>query len=170
MEKKKHIDVVIIDDNKLFKLAVKTNLERQFSNKNIKIHVFDVGEKSSERIKRDLPEIVILDYHLDSQIHEAADGIAVLDEIRKISPNSHVIMLTGDSNIDVVIKSFLHGANDYVVKNEMEFEKINQSVQRILNSMEFEKEKKKTVAVKNILLSILIILLILNLYFRFAFH
>lgn len=170
MGEKKRIDMVIIDDNKLFKLAVKANLEQQFSDKNIKIHVFDIGEKSIERIKRDLPEIIILDYHLDSQIHQAADGIAVLDEIKQINPESKVIMLTGDSNIDVAIKSFLHGASDYVVKNDMEFEKINRSVQRILDAMEFEQEKKRKVVVKNVLLSIAIVLLILNLCFSIDFH
>ena len=169
MEKKNRIDVVIIDDNKLFKLAVKANLERQFSNKNIKIHVYDLGEKSRERIKRDLPEIVILDYHLDSEVHDAADGIVMLDEIRTMNPDCKVIMLTGDSNIDVVIKSFLLGASDYVVKNELEFEQINHSVQRILDEMHVEKVKKTKVTVKNVLLSIMIVLLILNLYFSIEF-
>jgi adenylate kinase family enzyme len=59
-------------------------------------------------------------------------------------------MLTADDHIDVALKSFHHGASDYVVKTASQFEKINHSISNIfslyghnLKKATFNKETEK---------------------------
>ncbi len=166
MRTQRRIDVVIIEDNKLFKLALKSHLEFAFIDRKIKVHIFGAGENSQERIKRDLTEIVILDYHLDSEIDGAADGIAVLDTIKKESPSTNVIMLTSETDMDIIVKSFQHGAYDYIIKNEFQFDKLKLSMGRIIDNIEKTDIEVKRKKKRDLLLMILIVLLSL----QFIYH
>lgn len=166
MRAQRRIDIVIIEDNKLFKLALKSHLEYAFIDREIKIHVFGVGETSKDRIRRDLTEIVILDYHLDSETDGAADGIAILDSIKKESPLTNVIMLTSETDMDVIVKSFQHGACDYIIKNEFQFEKLKLSMSKIIDSIERHEVVTKRKRKRDLILLIFIILLSL----QFIYH
>ena len=58
-------------------------------------------------------------------------------------------MLTSDDHIDIALKSFHHGASDYVVKAQNQFEKINESILKIFiakeESLQKEEQNKKEV-------------------------
>lgn len=89
------------------------------------------------------PQIVLLDYNLNSKFPDAADGIKVMDWMKKADKNINVIMLTSEDNIDIALKSFHHGASDYVVKTETQFRKINYSLLNLFKMIESKKEAKK---------------------------
>lgn len=55
--------------------------------------------------------MVILDIMSDGQ-----DGIEILKSIKEISPDSEVIMLSSDSEMEVAVRSFRNGDSDYVLK------------------------------------------------------
>lgn len=128
MNIKDPISIFIVDDNKIFALALKADIENAFSKILIHVQSFETGEQCMEKFKEEKPQVVILDYNLNSKYPDAADGIKMLDWIKKENPETNVIMLTGDDNIDVALKSFHHGAVDYVVKTETKFKKINYSL------------------------------------------
>lgn len=135
---KKQITIFIVEDNKTFALALKTDIERAFVNMNIKILLFETGEACIEKFKWENPQVIILDYHLNSKYPEAIDGIKVLDWIMKERNEAFVIMLTHDDDINIAIKSFQHGASDYVVKSDSQFRKITFS---LLNFVKIMKAK-----------------------------
>jgi uncharacterized membrane protein len=144
MEPEKEVTIFIVDDNKVFALALKGSIEEAFKNKSITIHLFETGEKCMEKFSEVIPDIVILDYHLNSEFADAANGLHVLDKIKKSSFSTSVIMLTSNDHIDVALKSFHHGASDYVLKTDTQFQKINHSLSNIFANKElaFLNEKK----------------------------
>jgi serine phosphatase RsbU (regulator of sigma subunit) len=150
---KKQIDIFIVDDNKIFTMAFKGAIEIAFEDREIKIHAFETGERCMESFMQVLPELVILDYHLNSNSPDAANGLEVLDKIKSNHKETSVIMLTGNDHIDIALKSFHHGASDYVVKTGNQFEKINHSISRIFDKKElaFQNEKKAKHAVELII-------------------
>ena len=79
MNTKKQINIFIVDDNKVFTLALKADIETAFEKKPIKIHSFETGETCMEKFKEEKPQVVIVDYHLNSRYPDAANGIKILD-------------------------------------------------------------------------------------------
>ena len=43
---KKQIDIFLVEDDKIFLLALKADIEEAFNNMNIKIHSFSTGERA----------------------------------------------------------------------------------------------------------------------------
>ena len=95
-----------------------------------------------EKFKEKKPKVVILDYNLSCEYPNAADGLKVLDWIKKENSETNVIMLTSDDHIDIAVKSFKHGASDYVVKTETKFKKINYSLSNLFKMMEAKSEAR----------------------------
>lgn len=145
MNIKKQINIFIVDDNKIFSLALKAAIEIAFENLKIEIHSFETGEKCMEEFMEVVPDLVILDYYLNSKSSEAADGLQVLEKIKKDYKETSVIMLTSNDHIDIALKSFHYGASDYVIKTESQFEKIKNSISNILanNELAFQNQEKE---------------------------
>lgn len=128
MNKKSPINIFIVEDNNVFTLALKADIETAFANRPIKIKSFESGESCMKTFREEKPSVVILDYHLNSKNPNAVDGIKVLDWIKRDNNETDVIILSSDDNIEIALKSFKHGAYDYIVKSETKFRKINNSL------------------------------------------
>ena len=143
MYEKNQINIFIVEDNKVFTLALKADIETSFEDKPIKIHTFETGEACMAKFKEEKPQVVVLDYHLNSKYPEAADGIKILDWIKKEKPETNVIMLTCNDNMEIALKSFRHGASDYVVKTETQFMQINYSLSNFFKIIKAKNDAKK---------------------------
>ena len=130
------INIFIVEDNKVFSLLLKSDIENTFKDKSLNIQLFETGEACMQKFIEEKPHVIILDYHLNAKYPDAADGIKVLDWIKEKSIETFVIMMTANDNIDIAIKSFKHGASDYVVKTETKFKKINFSLLNYFKMME----------------------------------
>lgn len=137
------INIYIVDDNTTFTLALKGDIETSFANKPIKIYSFAEANTCMQKFTEVKPQIVILDYHMDSKNPKAADGIKLLDWIKKENEDTNVIMLTSDDHIDIAIKSFKHGASDYIVKSETQSVKIKNSLLNVFKIMTVKGESKR---------------------------
>lgn len=140
---KKQTTIFIVEDNPVFRLALKADIEVAFANVPIKVLLFETGESCMQEFKNEKPQIVIIDYNLNSMVPNAANGIAILDQIKRARPDTKVIMLTSDDHIDIALKAFHHGASDYVVKTDTKFSKINYSLFNLIKLMEATSEAKK---------------------------
>jgi serine phosphatase RsbU (regulator of sigma subunit)/CheY-like chemotaxis protein len=133
VNKQESIHIFIVDDNKIFATTLKSAIEVAFSEIILKIDLFETGERCLEKFATVQPELVILDYHLNSRSPGAANGLAVLGKIKKRNSETGVIMLTSNDHIDVAVKSFNHGASDYVIKTDKQFKKIISSIYKLLS-------------------------------------
>lgn len=143
MNQKNNINIFIVDDNKVFIQALKADIETVFENLPIQVQSFETGEACLEKFNEIKPQVVILDYHLNSKYPYAADGVQVLDLIKKENQDTNVIMLTSDDTLDIASKAFKHGASDYIVKTNTQFEKINFSLSNLFKITQAKSDARK---------------------------
>jgi DNA-binding NarL/FixJ family response regulator len=88
------------------------------------------------------PAIIILDYHLDGIDKKAMNGINVLDKIKSFNQNIYVVMLSAQDKIEVAVNCMHHGADDYVVKSETAFIRLQKIISFITQYKKVESELK----------------------------
>ena len=101
--------VLIVEDEKSISTLLKYNLEKE----GYTIIISQNGEDGIEQVKKNLPDLVILDWMLPD-----LSGIAVCDLIKREPrlKSIPVIMLTAKSEETDKIRGFETGADDYVTK------------------------------------------------------
>ncbi|MBC7937822.1 MAG: response regulator transcription factor [Rhizobacter sp.] len=103
------ITVIIADDHVLYRAGVKTSLSAK---KDIKVIAeADNGMHLLTLLKNVQVDVILLDIQMPIM-----DGIATLPEIKKISPNTKVIMLTFMEDNSMITKLMELGANSYLAK------------------------------------------------------
>ncbi|MES2590689.1 MAG: response regulator [Bacteroidota bacterium] len=136
MPDQKDITIFIVDDDPLYLKS----LELQFNqNPNLKVKTFLSGEACMEKMELK-PDVVILDYILNSSNKEAMDGLNTLIKVKNVSTGTQVIMLSSTESVEVATNSIKLGAFDYVVKNANAFLKLKNCVKKILGIYSKEKE------------------------------
>lgn len=76
------------------------------------------------------PDIVILDYHLSLK-KGADDGLQILQKIKKESPNTKVVMLSGQEHYGLALQTISKGAEHYVVKDKDAFGNLDHIIQSL---------------------------------------
>jgi two-component system OmpR family response regulator len=129
MEFVKPKKIFIVDDDELYLLALKEYLTRDVHHL---VSVFKTGEECLEHIN-EKPEIILLDYHLNSISRNAADGMEILETIKKHYPDIHIVMMSSQEKYGIAAQTIVRGAEQYVVKDRNAFEEIDDIVRDLAN-------------------------------------
>ncbi|MDH5656663.1 MAG: response regulator transcription factor [Spirochaetia bacterium] len=73
---------------------------------------YSTGEQALKDISESKPDLIILDIDLPG-----ISGIELVPEIKKLLPDSKILMYTVFENEDLIIKSIKSGANGYILKD-----------------------------------------------------
>ncbi|OFY84801.1 MAG: hypothetical protein A3F72_05965 [Bacteroidetes bacterium RIFCSPLOWO2_12_FULL_35_15] len=137
MRPQDNISVFLVEDNEVFLKTLALSLGECFKSE-IQIETFLTGEDCFKKIEQNpetAADIVILDYHLNTDSKNAMNGFDVLKKIKKINSGIIVIMLSAEDKLQIAIDCITYGAYEYVVKSETALIRI----QNILkNSLEKE--------------------------------
>ena len=134
--KSEKIKLFLVDDDALFLRSLEIDfLERA----DFSIETYVTGELCLANLSHN-PDIIVLDYYLDSVDKTAMNGIDTLDIIKALNPNIPVIMLSSQDKIDVAIECMHHSAFDYVVKSETAFMRLQKIITNIFKYQKLEKE------------------------------
>jgi DNA-binding NtrC family response regulator len=134
--KNEKIKLFLVDDDILFLKSLEIDfLERA----DFCIETYVTGELCLENLSHK-PDIIVLDYYLDSVDKTAMNGIDTLDIIKALNPDIPVIMLSSQDKIDVAIECMHHKAFDYVVKSETAFMRLQKIITNIFKYQKLEKE------------------------------
>ena len=117
-EKKKKI--FIVEDEELFANLLRDYLMRKTGHD---VYLFTTGEDCLQEMHLK-PDVIILDYYLDSKKKDAADGLEILRKLRSDGSKAHIIILSGQSGFGVAMQSRFDGAQQYVIKDDMAFSRI----------------------------------------------
>ena len=119
--------IFIVDDNEMFAEMVRDHLSQypRFTS-----NIFNTGEECLRHLHEN-PDLVILDYHLNDVSKDAADGLAILEKIKKEAPHVTVIMLSSQGKYTVAAQTISRGATQYVVKDENAFQNISKIVEAL---------------------------------------
>jgi two-component system, OmpR family, response regulator len=134
MNKEKTILIFLVDDDTLFLKS----LESEFSqNTESNIMTFPTGELCIENMSLN-PDVIVLDYYLNSVDKNAIDGLETLDRIKEINPNIPVIMLSSQDKIDVAVNCMKHQSFDYIVKSETAFIRLQKAITTVFHYQKIE--------------------------------
>lgn len=87
------------------------------------VTLFSTGEDCLGHLDEN-PDIIILDYYLNSVKKDAVDGMEILQFIKVNYPKIQIIMLSSLEKHRTVTQIVEHGAQHFVFKDESAFEKI----------------------------------------------
>ncbi len=136
MKTSRQIKLFLVDDDAVFLKMLEIEF-MQFSN--LVVKTYTTGELCIENLSFN-PDVIILDYHLDGVEKTAINGIDTLDKIKEYNPELPVIMLSSQDKIEVAIECMHHKAQDYVVKSETSFMRLENIISRILDVKKLETE------------------------------
>jgi two-component system OmpR family response regulator len=130
------IKIFLVDDDKVFLKSLEIEFQQH---SNFEILTYSTGEICLQHIS-EMPDIVILDYHLDGVDKEAMNGLETLDEIKLFNKDIPVIMLSSQDKIEVAVSCMHHLASDYVVKSETSFIRLQKIITNIFDYKKIKKE------------------------------
>jgi two-component system, OmpR family, response regulator len=135
MMNEKKILVFLVDDDVLFLKSLQIEFKQ---NTDSDIQTYVTGELCLESITEN-PDVIILDYHLNSVDKNAINGLETLDRIKSVNPAIPVIMLSSQDKIDVAVNCMKHQASDYIVKSETAFLRLQRTITTIFHYQKIEK-------------------------------
>jgi two-component system OmpR family response regulator len=171
MSNKEMISVCLVDDDIMFLKSLEHHLLHKLKSF-VQIKSFPSGEDFIKSLG-EKPDIVVLDYVLNgTDAH--LNGIDVLRKIKERSPETEVIMLSGQDQLEVAIETIKHGAYDYVVKNENAFLKTQNLIRNAITSITLRRQVKSYNFWIRVILSIIGLILLaaisIELFFKSSLH
>lgn len=100
------------------------------------ISSFDSGKELLSNLHQK-PAVIILDYYLGD--YEAS---GLLAKIQSTNPGVYVVILSGQSEMEVTIDMLKNGAFDYIVKNEFQLQKIGAVLGRLIAADDYSQKLK----------------------------
>ena len=100
-------NVLIIEDEESVAWALRKACERQ----GYSVRVSSSAEDGLKLAKQSSPQAVFLDVRLPGM-----DGLTALNQLRKISPEAAVVVITAHGNLDTAVQAVAGGAFDYLAK------------------------------------------------------
>lgn len=114
--------ILVVDDEKLKRLTLRTQLEDDG-------YEVEIGENAMvglDHLKSNTFDVVITDLRMPSM-----DGLTFLQEVKKLSPETEVILMTAYGTIENAVEAMKQGAYDYITK-PFPYDELAIKLQRLL--------------------------------------
>ncbi|MBN1888942.1 MAG: response regulator transcription factor [Thermoflexales bacterium] len=99
--------VLVVDDES----AMRATLDEILSGEGFEVITAAGGETALATLRREPVDLMLLDLKM-----EGMDGLQVIEQARKIAPDTIVVMLTAHGSLDSAISAMRQGAFDYLLK------------------------------------------------------
>jgi two-component system OmpR family response regulator len=129
-QKSKEHTIFIVDDNEVYAMLLQEFLMLRFP-KIHKIKHFVTGEECIKELDKN-PSVVIMDHLLNKNQTDAATGLSIIKKIKTVKPNTNVILLSGQKEIEVVSKTIAKYGAVYIPKGDEAFNTIEKHVKQFL--------------------------------------
>jgi len=125
--------ILIVDDEKTFRdTLAKVLIEEGYD-----VVTAPNGEVALQEISKQEFDVAFCDIHMPG-----IDGLRLLEEIRKVSPRTSVIIITAYGSIESAVQALKRGAYDYIVK-PLIFDEVLVKVKNILGFQELSRDYKR---------------------------
>jgi len=104
--------LLIVDDNKSVLNALRMLLKFEFR----EVHTLSGPNNLVHEIGLHEPDVVLLDMNFKAGESSGNEGIYWLREIKKIKPDTEVVMFTAYGDVELAVKATREGATDFVLK------------------------------------------------------
>jgi len=126
------VSILIIDDEVELCQSLSEMLKGE--EEGYKVSVANSGKKGLEKIKEEVPDLVLLDIKMPEM-----DGIETLEKIKAIDEDVLVIMLTAYQTVETAVKAMKLGAYDYISK-PFNYEELKIIIKRALQTRDLSRE------------------------------
>lgn len=121
--------IFIVDDDLVFleMMEEAINFDR-----NYQIFTFQSGEDCLQNLHLK-PDIVVLDYNLNAFNPDAINGAEVLHKLKPELPQTQIIMLSGQDDLDIIYEVNKLNVSDYIIKGRDTFQIIPRLIRDLLD-------------------------------------
>lgn len=118
--------VWLVDDEEPFRLVLEAALSESQEVECAK-SLPDCETLIKELKKGDSPDVLLLDIHLPGM-----SGLEAIPKINELAPNTYIVMLTGSSTDETIVKALVSGADGYVLKSANTHQEVIIAVQEVM--------------------------------------
>ena len=124
------VNILIVDDEEI----VRESLARWLEEDGYEVVAAENGFRALERLPEKDWNLAMVDLKMPGM-----DGIQLMDEIRKIKPETIVIIMTAYATVDTAVQAMKKGAHDYIVK-PFNPEDLSLTIRKIIEHQKLVKE------------------------------
>ncbi len=124
--------ILIVDDER----AIRTTLRGVLEDEGYRVTAVGSGEEAIARIQEETPDIIFLDIWMPG-----IDGLETLAEMKRVRPETAVVMISGHGTIETAVKATKLGAYDFIEK-PLSLEKTLLIASRALDHTRLERENR----------------------------
>lgn len=129
MKNKNEMKVFVVDDSPLCRYLYQRHLTNLgFRN----IYQFESGQQCLNNIHI-RPDIILLDFDAPP-----INGLDVLKEVKVLYPHIHLLMISAQRDINVVVDAIRYGVSGYIMKDERQLEMMSYATDKILNDYKYQ--------------------------------
>ncbi len=125
--------ILIVDDE----AGIRESLSGILEDEGFRAFLAETGEDAIRTMKEQEPSLVLLDVWLPG-----IDGIETLKQMKKLSPDLAVIMISGHGNIETAVAATREGAYDFLEK-PLSLDRVVLAVKRALEHRTLEDENRR---------------------------
>lgn len=126
--------ILLVEDDLLFRTMLEDHLSQ---NPNYDVMMVSCGEECIANLAVE-PNLIIMDYNMNSFNRDAANGLTTLKIIKRLKPNIPVIMLSGEDDTSTLAKALFSGAYNYIVKGDDSFDKVSTIIEELRKDASIE--------------------------------
>lgn len=128
MKNRNEMKVFVVDDSPMCRFLYKRHLMNLgFKN----IFLFESGEQCLNNIHI-MPDIILLDFDAPP-----LSGLDVLKEVKILYPHIHLLMISAQQDINMVIEAIRYGVSGYIVKDDNQLDMVSYATEKILKENRF---------------------------------
>lgn len=120
--------IYIVDDDPFINMLV----VKRLTSEGYRLEAFESGEDCLKALNKN-PDLIILDYFFSDKNGKVMNGMEVLDQIKALKPQIHVIMLSGQDKGEIVLELARKGIDDYIIKDNNLIDKLHVAIKDLLD-------------------------------------
>ncbi len=124
------VNILIVDDEEIVRESLANWLEED----GYEVEAVENGARALERLPAKDWNLAMIDLKMPGM-----DGIQLMDEIRKVRPDTIVIIMTAYATVDTAVQAMKKGAYDYIVK-PFNPEDLSITIRKIIEHQKLVKE------------------------------
>ncbi|MFH1154049.1 MAG: response regulator [Pseudomonadota bacterium] len=122
--------ILLVDDEDSFR----ESLKKQLAIRGYDVTAVSTGEQALESLERQAVDVVLLDMRMPGM-----DGVMTLGAIKRQSPTTEVIIVTGHATVKTAMDVMEKGAFDYITK-PMRLEELIYKIQDAVRKKELKEQ------------------------------
>jgi DNA-binding NarL/FixJ family response regulator len=132
------------------------------SSENIDVYSYHTCEESYKHLHL-LPDIILLDYHMNSRVYDAMNAKDALKHLRTQCPHAIIVLISSEHNMELINEAILHGASKYIRKDQEVYSEVVKIVKKLITHQKTVRIKRRLL--RALLVSVFLIILVYGLLY-----